>query len=174
MAAAWAEEALPRTDGPAAGHVTLLRHDPDLDVRLLASLLYEHAGAPMAELEARVRALTDGQRRELLDEALRARGPHDAWPAGLEGAMPFEFEVLLDFGAYRDIGRHRKGFQQQQAMTVDHGFAVPPLIELAGLAQRYTAVLEQEMRSRGLSERSRSVRATTCVVLPDALETPPR
>jgi thymidylate synthase ThyX len=129
--------------GAQTGHTTLLAHDPQLDDRLLASLLYEHSQAPFAELLAKVRALTDGQRRDLLQKVMAARGPHDGWPIGLEGAAPFEFEVLLDFGAYRDIGRHRKGFQQQQALTTAHGFAVPPLLHDAGLADSYTEVLER-------------------------------
>ena len=49
--------------------------------------------------------------------------------------------VLLDFGAYRDIGRHRKGFQQQQLLTTAHGFAVPPLMQEAGLGDEYIAVM---------------------------------
>jgi thymidylate synthase ThyX len=73
---------------------------------------------------------------------MAARGPNDAWPLAFEGAAPFVFETLLDFGAYRDIGRHRKGFQQQQALTIAHGYAVPPLIEQAGLAAEYANVLE--------------------------------
>jgi thymidylate synthase ThyX len=129
--------------GPATGHTELLAHDAQLDERLLASLLYEHSHAPFAELLARVRGLTGGQRQDLLQKLMAARGPHDGWPQGLEGAAPFEFEVLLDFGAYRDIGRHRKGFQQQQVLTTAHGFAVPPLVQEAGLAGTYTEVLER-------------------------------
>jgi hypothetical protein len=129
--------------GPAEGHTALLAHDADLDHRLLASLLYEQARVPMAQLLQRVRGLGESERQSLLATAMRARGPHDAWPLGLEGALPFEFEVLLDFGAFRDVGRHRKGFQQQQALTVDHGFAVPPLLHEAGLAGRYAQVLER-------------------------------
>ncbi len=126
---------------PATGHTELLQNDPDLDHRLLASLLFEHAGEPFPVLLQRVRTLTDGQRTALLEQVMQARGKHDVWPAGLEGAAPFEFEVVLDFGAYRDIGRHRKGFQQQQSLTTAHGFAVPPLVEDAGLAARYCEVL---------------------------------
>ncbi|MBL9077528.1 MAG: FAD-dependent thymidylate synthase [Planctomycetes bacterium] len=129
--------------GAAAGHTALLAHDPQLDDRLLASLLYEHGQVPFAQLLARVQALTSGQRQDLLQQVMAARGPHDGWPIGLEGAQPFEFEVLLDFGAYRDIGRHRKGFQQQQTLTTAHGFAVPPLVEEAGLAAAYGDVLER-------------------------------
>lgn len=134
----------PAVTAPASaqtGHVTLLQHDPQLDDRLLASLLYEHASEPFAAVLAGVRALDAARRQSLLDELMARRGAHDAWPTGLEGAAPFDFEVLLDFGAYRDIGRHRKGFQQQQALTTEHGFAVPPLIVEAGLLDRYRDVL---------------------------------
>jgi thymidylate synthase ThyX len=134
---------VPPCRGAATGHTTLLAHDPQLDDRLLASLLYEHSQAPFAALLARVQSLTAGQRQDLLRQSMAARGPHDAWPLGFEGAQPFEFEVLLDFGAYRDIGRHRKGFQQQQTLTTAHGFVVPPLLEDAGLAPSYGEVLER-------------------------------
>ena len=127
----------------AEGHVSLLQHDPDLDVRLLASMLYEHASVPYSALVDKVRAMPQQQRETMLDEIMAARGKHDAWPSGLEGAAPFDFEVVLDFGAYRDIGRHRKGFQQQQTLTVEHGFAVPPLVDAAGLGKRYREVLER-------------------------------
>lgn len=140
-AAAAAGSATPQR-GPAAGRTDLIGYDTDLDARLLASLLYEHSQQPFAALVAHVKAMTGGQRQQLLQQLLAARGPHDAWPAALEGAMPFEFEVLLDFGAYRDIGRHRKGFQQQQVLTTAHGFAVPPLLESAGMSAEYTRVLE--------------------------------
>jgi thymidylate synthase ThyX len=61
----------------------------------------------------------------------------------LEGAAAFEFEVLLDFGAYRDVGRHRKGFQQMQPLTTAYGYVVPPLVADAGLAAEYGATLER-------------------------------
>jgi thymidylate synthase ThyX len=127
----------------AVGRVDLLSWDPDLDSRLLASLVYEHSNIAFAELVARMKALGDGERSALLDRTLGARGRHDAMPFACEGAQPFEFEVLLDFGAYRDVGRHRKSFQQQQTLTVDHGFAVPPLLHEAELADRYVSVLER-------------------------------
>ena len=135
--------ATPVHRGAAQGHTQLLAFDPNLDNRLLASLLYEHSQQPFASLLATVQAMTQGQRQDLLNKVMAARGSHDAWPLACEGAAPFEFEVLLDFGAYRDIGRHRKSLQQQQTLTTVHGFAVPPLMEQAGLLSEYTAVLER-------------------------------
>lgn len=143
LAAGLGVAAAPVHRGAATGRTELVGWDHDLDDRLLASLLYEHAQQPFAALVQRVKALTAGQRQDLLQSLLAARGPHDPWPAALEGAQPFEFETLLDFGAYRDVGRHRKGFQQQQLLTTAHGFVVPPLLAATGLAGEYTTLLEQ-------------------------------
>jgi thymidylate synthase ThyX len=127
----------------AESQLHLLARDPDLDNRLLASLLFEHSTLSFEELRRDVAAMGDARREEVLARALRSRGPHDAMPTGLEGAAPFEFELLVDFGAYRDIGRHRKGFQQQQMLTVEHGYLVPPLICEAGLDGAYEKVLNR-------------------------------
>ena len=114
-----------------------------LDDRLLASLLYESSQLPFSALVERAQAMSDEEREQLLDRLMAARGSHDAWPAGLEGGDMFEFETVLDFGAYRDIGRHRKGFQQQQTLTTTHGFAVPPLMREAAFGDEYEAVMKR-------------------------------
>lgn len=133
------------TAAPVAAHpqTRLLDWDRSLDDRLLASLLYEHSDQPFEELQRRAAALTDEARRSLLDRAMAARSSHDPWPIGLEGAAPFDFEALVDFGAYRDIGRHRKGFQQQQRLGVGCGYLVPPLVDEAGLGEPFRAVLDR-------------------------------
>ncbi|MGE3878482.1 MAG: FAD-dependent thymidylate synthase [Planctomycetota bacterium] len=132
--------ALPSEQGP---HTRLLAYDENLDVKLLASLIYESDHRPATTLEAAVAALDANERVRLLDLLLGARGKRDAMPFGLEAAAPFEFETLVDFGAYRDIGRHRKGVQQQQMLTTRHGYVTPPLIESAGFGDRYRAVLDR-------------------------------
>jgi thymidylate synthase ThyX len=140
--------------GPAEGHTTLLRYDRDLDDRLLASLLYESSPLPFSALVERVQAMSTEEREQLLERLMAARGSYDAWPAGLEGGDMFEFETVLDFGAYRDIGRHRKGFQQQQTLTTAHGFSVPPLMREAGLGDEYVAVMQRVAeRQQRVAER---------------------
>ena len=139
--------------GPAVGHTELLRYDHDLDDRLLASMLFEASQLPFQAICERVKAMDQSAREQLLDRLMASRGRHDAWPQGLEGGDMFEFESVLDFGAYRDIGRHRKGFQQQQLLTTAHGFAVPPLMEDAGLSEEYIEVMTRTAeRQRRVAE----------------------
>ena len=136
--------------GSATPTCRLLAHDPDLDTRLCASLVYEQSNLPFDELCTRIRSMPAQQCAAIVDRAMQSRGSRDPWPSGLEGAQPFDFELLVDFGAYRDIGRHRKGFQQQQRLTVDHGFLVPPLIDEAGYGDRYREVLERTAEAQRL------------------------
>ena len=123
--------------------MTLISHDTDLDAKLLASLVYEHSSQPYGTLLTRMRAMRSGERLELMERVLAHRGKHDALPFDMEGAEPFDFELTVDFGAYRDIGRHRKGFQQQQRLTTAHGYLVPPLIKEAGLDGPFRDVLDR-------------------------------
>lgn len=122
--------------------VELLSSPEDLEVRLLAGLLFEHATCSLVELEERIRALSEADRDALFERALEDRGKRDPVPEGFEGAGLCDYEVLVDFGAYRDIGRHRKGFQQQQLLRADHGYVVPELFDEAGLGERYRAVMD--------------------------------
>lgn len=123
--------------------VRLLSSPEELETRLLASLLYEASDERFEQLEARIAKLGDAEREALFERALQARGKRDPVPEGFEGGGLLDFEALVDFGAYRDIGRHRKGFQQQQGLTTRHGYIVPELFELAGLGERYRAVMDE-------------------------------
>jgi len=131
-----------RVVGEGQPGTRLLAYDPELDAKVLASAIYEQSSAPYEDLLARCTQMSADERAAMVGELLCNRGKRDPLPFGVEGAQPFDFELLVDFGAYRDIGRHRKGFQQQQALTTAHGYLTPPLIHDAGMAERYAQVLD--------------------------------
>jgi thymidylate synthase ThyX len=135
--------AVSRVNGEGKPGIRLLSYDPDLDARLLASLVYEQSDQPYESLLSQCKAMNSDDQKGLMASILQNRGSRDALPFGIEGAAPFDFELLVDFGAYRDIGRHRKGFQQQQVLTTAHGYLTPPLIREAGLEEKFSAVLNR-------------------------------
>lgn len=134
--------------------VRLLQAPEELDARILASCLYEETDRPYHEILDRIRALSSSEMATTFEQVLSSRGTRDAVPEGMEGGGTLDFEVILDFGAYRDIGRHRKGFQQQQRLQTDLGYAVPPLFDEAGLGQRYRETMQSVGRkARKVAER---------------------
>ncbi len=134
--------------------VCLLRAPEQLDACILASYLYEESARPYHEILEKIQGLNPAEMETLFERVLGSRGTRDAVPEGMEAGGILDFEVCLDFGAYRDIGRHRKGFQQQQTLTTHLGYAVPPLFDEAGLGERYRHTMESVgSKARKIAER---------------------
>jgi thymidylate synthase ThyX len=125
-------------DGPS---VTLLRAEGDED-DMLAALLFE-AGAGSEEDALRaVGALGADERAELLDDLVGERANRRYRPGrGLE-ALRYRFEIVADYGAFRDLQRHRMLTIQWQALTPDLGAGVPQQVDLAGCGDEYRRALE--------------------------------
>jgi hypothetical protein len=74
-------------------------------------------------------------------------------------ALRYRFEIVSDYGAFRDLQRHRMLTVQWQRLTPDLGAGVPEQVELAGCGEGYRRALEVSHReydrlvSKGL-ERS--------------------
>jgi thymidylate synthase ThyX len=130
-----AEEA----SGPA---VRLLASEGDED-RLLAALLYEAAVCSEDEALSAVRALPPDERAAMLSELVGERRNRRHRPGrGLE-ALRYRFEIVSDYGAFRDLQRHRLLTIQWQTLTPDLGAGVPQELEDAGVADAYRAGLER-------------------------------
>ena len=65
-------------------------------------------------------------------------------------ALRYRFEVVSDYGAFRDLQRHRMLTVQWQALTPDLGAAVPDEVVAAGCGDLYRGALE---RSRAEYDR---------------------
>jgi hypothetical protein len=77
----------------------------------------------------------------LLSRALQGIGGHEA-PVREFESTAYTFEITCDFGAYRDIQRHRMTTQTQQLLTCDLGFCIPTDAREAGVAEKMARVLE--------------------------------
>lgn len=55
----------------------------------------------------------------------------------------FTFQIISDFGAYRDLHRHRILTQERQLLTCNYGFYVPNEIRGTNLESQYVEVLNQ-------------------------------
>jgi thymidylate synthase ThyX len=117
---------------------------------LLAALLFEGAAVSEEEALAAVREVSGAQREALLGDLVGARGNRRHRPGrGLE-ALRYRFEIVSDYGAFRDLQRHRMLTVQWQGLTPQLGAGVPEEVDAAGAGDAYRAALE---RSREEYER---------------------
>jgi hypothetical protein len=109
---------------------------------LAATLLYRVSHAPYRTLLRVVQGWTDKQKHELIDVALRKRGPYDELIKEFRSGYGFIFDILMDIGGWRDLHRHRRCQQVQQSFTTAHGYDVPPALTEAGLEADYRAAMD--------------------------------
>ena len=55
----------------------------------------------------------------------------------------YRFDVLADYGAFRDLQRHRMLSIEWQALSPRHGFTRPEAVDLAGATQRFDEAMER-------------------------------
>ena len=85
--------------------------------------------------------MTPEARLEIIDRSFAGLGDHDA-PARECELVDYTFEFVLDYGAYRELKRHRMMSHLPQPLTVDLGYQVPDLQIEAGLADEFQRAVE--------------------------------
>ncbi len=142
-------------DGDAAGTadggatVTLVDFDPEGEEKVLAAICFAASTMSEAEARRRVAGLGAAERAALLDAYVGERRNRRHRPGRALERTDYRFELVTDYGAFRDLQRHRLLTIEWQPLGPGLGYDVPPLVEEAGLAEPYVASLE---RSRRLAE----------------------
>ena len=121
--------------------VRLLHVDGDED-GLIASLLFEAAGCSEDRTRETVVALSIDERTELLRDLVGRRQNRRHRPGRGFEAVRYRFEIVSDYGAFRDLQRHRMLTVQWQALSPHLGAGVPEEVVEAGRGDAYARALE--------------------------------
>jgi thymidylate synthase ThyX len=130
-------------DGPLeTPAVTLVRFPVDAEEQLAAAILYGYTGAPWLQIVERVGKLSAEARAQIIDAYLVRRGPHDQPLRALEH-LYYTFDIVLDYGAYRDIQRHRMATQTRQSLSPRYGYSVPDDLVAYGLGDAFRTCMQR-------------------------------
>src|SRR5688500_6308668 len=110
---------------------------------LLAALLFESAKVSEDEARAALHNLPPDVRAEMVAELVGQRGNRRHRPGRGFEALSYRFEVVSDYGAFRDLQRHRMLTCQWQTLTPDLGAGVPEEVDAAGAGNAYRRALER-------------------------------
>jgi hypothetical protein len=116
-----------------APSVTLVDWDPDAEDKLLAAICYSHTALSETQLLERVRRLGAEDRVALIEAYVGERSNRRHKPGRAFERVDYRFDVLSDYGAFRDLQRHRLLTIEWQPLTPHHGYVRPELIDDAGL-----------------------------------------
>jgi thymidylate synthase ThyX len=128
--------------------VSLVRFSEDAEAQLAAAILYGYTGVSWVQIVERVGKLGAEARQRIIDEYLRRRGPHDQPLRALEH-LYYTFDILLDYGAFRDIQRHRMATQTRQEVSTRYGYSVPDELMAYGFGDVFQTCMERAAEAYG-------------------------
>ena len=123
------------------GEVTLTDFDPEGEVKVVAAALYAVSALPDDQLLARVRRMSTDERRRVLETYVGRRGNRRHKPGRAFERTGYRFDVLGDYGAFRDLQRHRLLTLEWQTLSTRHGYAVPEAVTEAGAGPAWERVM---------------------------------
>ena len=123
--------------------VRLTSFNADGPAKVAGALLFSHGCGSLLDLQNFCRTLPTEELSRILDAAANARdNRRHKSPRALEHAS-FTFEILADFGIYRDLHRHRMLTQERQLLTCNYGYYTPAELIGTELHQPYCDALDK-------------------------------
>jgi thymidylate synthase ThyX len=136
--------------GPAGmPTVALVDFDPAGEDKVISAICAPFTGRSEDEVARRVEQLGAEEKRALLRAYVGDRNNRRHRPGRAFERTDYRFDVVTDYGAFRDLQRHRMLTIEWQPLGTSLGYDVPEVVEEAGLTDRYVGSLE---RSRQLAD----------------------
>jgi thymidylate synthase ThyX len=131
------------SEAETAPSVRLVDFDPDAEVKLVTAMLYPYTHLAEGDIERRVRDMTVDERLAVVRAYVGERTNRRHRPGRALERPTYRFDVLADYGAFRDLQRHRMLTVDWQPLSPRHGYTRPEAIEAAGLADRFDEAMER-------------------------------
>jgi thymidylate synthase ThyX len=149
---------LDAVDAEQRDEVTLTDFDPDGELKIVAAAMYASTALPDDQLMAIARRLSADDRAAVLRAYLGDRRNRRHKPGRAFERTTYRFDVLTDYGAFRDLQRHRLLTMEWQRLSTRHGYVEPDAIREAGVVDDWTRIMDasadlyETIASAGLAE----------------------
>jgi thymidylate synthase ThyX len=123
-----------------------------------AAVVYASSQLPDDQLLEAARGMTSEERMALLEASVGSRSNRRHKPGRSWERTGYRFDVVCDYGAFRDLQRHRPLTIEWQALGTQLGYEIPSEVEQAGLRGEWervldaSAAMEQELCAAGHEE----------------------
>lgn len=151
-----AEELLAEERPESQPEVALTDFDPEGETKVVAAALYAVSDLPDRQLRERARVMNREERSRVLRAYVGDRGNRRHKPGRAFERTSYRFDILADYGAFRDLQRHRMLTLDWQLLCPDHGYTVAESVGEAGGLEEWKRSMDRsaevygEIRDSGL------------------------
>ena len=131
--------------------VNLIAWDKDGLDKIIQSILFEYTFESEKDIQKRIEAFTEEEKRDILKKYCGNRQNRRHKPGRALETISYKFEVLSDYGAFRDLQRHRMLTLEWQKLSPRNGYIIP--IELEDLPRLKKLYENALIKSEGIYEK---------------------
>jgi thymidylate synthase ThyX len=134
---------LPEDDLAPVSNVKLIDFDPDGEDKLVTAILYEVTDYAEDRLRTRVDRMSADEKASVVHAYVGERRNRRHKPGRAFERIDYRFDVLTDYGAFRDLQRHRLLTVDWQPLSPTHGFVLPEAVVAADQAEVFESAMER-------------------------------
>lgn len=127
--------------------VVLESYDKEAETDVIAAMLYPYSKLGIKQIKEAVRRMSTTEVKALIDSYMGKRKRRRDKPGRALEHIYYTFDLLTDFGIYRDLQRHRILTQERQLLTTEHGYFMPEEIEKAGFRNEFEYCMEEAAKA---------------------------
>jgi thymidylate synthase ThyX len=114
------------------------------EISILATALYPYTDLSLKQIRMLVESYDGAMRDRIWNTYLGNRENRRNRPGrAFEDGYPYTFDLITNFGVYKDLERHRMNTQQRQLFTTKLGYGIPEEIETIGATEQLKACFEK-------------------------------
>lgn len=121
--------------------VSLAKYDKDALDRVIGGVLQRFSNRSANDIKKLVKSMSQEERETLFDKAIGKREKRHDKPLRELELTYYTFDVVCDYGAFRDLQRHRLCTQTLQPLSTNLGYEEPLNLKESGMADRYHTVM---------------------------------
>lgn len=119
---------------------------------VIASVIYESHSVPYQQVLAAVKKMGKSEKAGIISSLVKRRQNRRHRPPRAFEMTGYTFDIVGNFGMFRDLHRHRVLTLQRQLLTTDHGYSMPKEISAIGMEKDYKECM---MRTKRLFDKMR-------------------
>lgn len=124
--------------------VKLVGYEPEtraLD-KIIAAILYEHQTSTYGEILSKVKKMSGAEKTKIVKTFANLRhNRRHRLPRAFEMTQ-YTFDIVGNFGMFRDLHRHRVLTLERQLLTTDHGYTIPKEIVDLGFEKEFRECMD--------------------------------
>jgi len=132
-----------RDGGDSGAYVRLTEFDADADAKVVAAAIYPHADVSDEDALRIARGMSEEQRAAVLRAYVGERTNRRHKPGRAFERVSYRFDIVVDYGAFRDLQRHRMLTLDWQPLSPRLGYEVPEEVVAIGAEDDFRRIMSE-------------------------------